>query len=218
MVTRPTFQTGSLESTEAMHETSKANPIRAKIFEIQAAFRGHAIDIGAGDDPLMPTGLFPNLETVEAFDWQHGDAQTIDQLRPHRHYDLVYASHCLEHMRDPIVAFRAWWKLVKPGGGLFFAVPHENLYEQGHWPSRFNPDHKTTWRLCAYDPSWSPVSLDLEDWIPNAIPDAVQVKAISQWLRTEGYDFSLLGRGIDQTMRGALAQIDVLIVKEPTAF
>ncbi len=40
------------------------------------------------------------------------------------------------------------------------------------------------------------------------------VKYFAARLRNEGYDFSLLGKGIDQTMRGALAQIDVLIRKE----
>lgn len=195
-----------------MHETSKANIFRAGLPAYRRAFRGVAIDIGSGNDPLKPCDLFPDLISVETFDWQDGDAQTIDQLRPHESYDLVYSSHCLEHMVAPTAAALAWWKLVKPGGHLCFAVPHENLYEQGHWPSRFNPDHKTTWRI-GTEPSWSPVSVSLDAWMPKLFLP-LGVKYFAARLRNEGYDFSLLGKGIDQTMRGALAQIDVLIRKE----
>ena len=178
----------------------------------QRAFRGVAIDIGSGNDPLKSCDLFPHLVSVEAFDWQDGDAQEIDQLRPAESYDLVYSSHCLEHMVDPTAAALARWKLVKPGGHLCFAVPHENLYEQGHWPSRFNPDHKTTWRI-GIEPSWSPVSVSVDDFLHKVFL-FLGVRFSRVALRKEGYDFSLLGKGIDQTMRGALAQIDVLIRKE----
>jgi hypothetical protein len=45
-------------------------------------------------------------------------------------------------MHDPEAALRQWWALVRPGGYLVVVVPHEDLYEQGMWPSAFNSDHK----------------------------------------------------------------------------
>lgn len=47
-----------------------------------------------------------------------------------------------------------------PGGLMIIVVPHEDLYEQGFWPSLYNLDHKVTFRLDA-DASWSPRSYDL---------------------------------------------------------
>lgn len=115
--------------------------------------QGEGIDIGCGPDPVFPH--------VMPFDLAHGDANEI--LRHvDRKFDFVYASHCLEHMRDPRAAIAQWWALVRPGGVLFVIVPDEDLYEQGYWPSRFNRDHKWTFTI-AKRASWSPVSVNLLD-------------------------------------------------------
>jgi hypothetical protein len=62
-------------------------------------------------------------------------------------------------MANPESALSQWWSLVKPGGYLIVVVPHEDLYEQGIWPSRFNSDHKATFQLGAVS-KFSPVLLD----------------------------------------------------------
>jgi SAM-dependent methyltransferase len=97
-----------------------------------------------------------------------GDANYITKY-VHDTFDFVYASHCLEHMHEPRQAIKEWWKLVKTGGYLFFMVPDEDLYEQGVFPSRFNPDHKATFTI-SKTKSWSPVSnnvLELAQSLPN---------------------------------------------------
>jgi SAM-dependent methyltransferase len=119
----------------------------------RSVLRGEGIDIGCGPDPV-----FPN---VVPFDIADGDAHDILRF-VHRQFDFVYASHCLEHMRDARAAIAQWWELVKPGGVLFLIVPDEDLYEQGAWPSRFNRDHKWTFTI-AKRASWSPVSINLLD-------------------------------------------------------
>ncbi len=119
----------------------------------RSVLQGEGIDIGCGPDPVLP-GVMP-------FDMAQGDANEI--LRHvDRRFDFVYASHCLEHMRDARAALAQWWELVKPGGVLFVIVPDEDLYEQGFWPSRFNRDHKWTFTI-AKRSSWSPVSINLLD-------------------------------------------------------
>jgi hypothetical protein len=50
--------------------------------------------------------------------------------------------------------------VVKPGGYLVVTVPDEDLYEQGLWPSTFNPDHKHTFTIYKTS-SWSPVSINV---------------------------------------------------------
>jgi len=117
----------------------------------ETVLKGNGIDIGPADDPVTPG--------VQRFDMEHGDANVITRFVKDR-FDFVYASHCLEHMHEPKKAIQEWWKLVKVGGYLFFMVPEEDLYEQGVFPSRFNPDHKATFTISKAK-SWSPVSINV---------------------------------------------------------
>jgi len=141
-----------------MNETSKSKRYWGDLEK--EATRGRGIDIGCGPDPVTPE--------ARPFDLGHGDANVISQ-HVKEQFDFVYSSHCLEHMRDPRSAILEWWKLVKPGGYFFVVVPDEDLYEQGVFPSRFNPDHKATFTI-SKSKSWSPVShnvLDLARSLPG---------------------------------------------------
>ncbi|NDE18079.1 hypothetical protein EBZ80_24485, partial [bacterium] len=73
--------------------------------------------------------------------------------------------------------------LVKPGGHLFFIVPDEDLYEQGVFPSRFNPDHKATFTI-SKTRSWSPRSYNVLD-LARSLTGAEIVKLA---LNDRGYD------------------------------
>lgn len=160
-----------------MRETSKTNKIRGKAF-FEDYFSGKVIDIGSGDDLVCPW--------AERFDIEDGDANCVTKYREINAYDTVHSSHCLEHMYDPKHAILEWWQLVKPGGHLVLVVPDEDLYEQGFWPSRFNPDHKTTFTL-QKEESWSPVShnvIDLVESLPNS-------ECISIELQDRHYDYKL---------------------------
>jgi SAM-dependent methyltransferase len=121
----------------------------------QLLLTGKGIDIGCGNDPIRID--------ARPFDVADGDANHITNfVQPLSSFDYVFSSHCLEHMRDPEHALKEWWQLVKPGGVMLIVVPDEDLYEQGYWPSLFNPDHKFTFTL-AKQSSWSPVSRNLLD-------------------------------------------------------
>jgi hypothetical protein len=65
-------------------------------------------------------------------------------------------------VNEPAAVVRDWFALVKPGGHLFVIVPDEDLYEQGHFPSIFNEDHKSTFTI-SKSVSWSSASLNLND-------------------------------------------------------
>lgn len=197
--------------------------------------KGSGIDIGAGPDAVTAD--------VERFDIEHGDANEITKF-VHKEFDFVFSSHCLEHMHKPQEAILEWWRLVKPGGVLFFLVPDEDLYEQGVFPSRFNPDHKATFTISKRS-SWSRVSINIIDLV-NSLPFS---EIVSIQLHDAGYDRSRLVYGpitlsvsqrairklykkigggmhwrsrwlestfpqpIDQTLTGALAQIQVIVRK-----
>jgi hypothetical protein len=94
------------------------------------------LDVGAG--PATPSYDWaarvrarggPDLE-VHRFDLEHGDAQTLAGVGDSS-YPTVYASHVLEHLREPVEALVNWVRVCTVGGTVFVAVPHRNLYECG---------------------------------------------------------------------------------------
>jgi len=161
-----------------MNETSKTNKVRGTDFA-HKFLQGKVLDIGCGKDMVC--------QWAQPFDQVHGDAQHIGEFLSKESYDTVYSSHCLEHMPDPLNALEQWWSLVKPGGFLVTVVPHEDLYEQGVWPSRFNHDHKATFRLGG-ETKFSPVSYNIEAII-SALPGA---NLVAVDVHDQGYDYNLL--------------------------
>jgi SAM-dependent methyltransferase len=163
-----------------MYESTKTRLVRGADFD-STYFIGSVLDIGSGYDVVVPH--------AEAFDQQQGDANNIlEHLQPHS-YDTVNSSHCLEHMHHPEKVLQDWWQLVKPGGYLVTVVPHEDLYEQGQWPSRFNSDHKATFRLDSS--SWSPCSHDLLK-LSEALPGA---QLISADIQDDNYNYDIMSMG-----------------------
>ncbi|NCP72655.1 MAG: class I SAM-dependent methyltransferase [Shewanella vesiculosa] len=160
-----------------MNESSKTLKLRGGEL-VERFLQGRVIDIGAGNDPICPW--------AEGFDVNEGDANYITKYRQVETYDAVCSSHCLEHMLRPLDALTEWWALVKPGGYLVLTVPDEDLYEQGFFPSRFNGDHKATFRLKTAS-SWSPVSYDVESMVAS-LPSA---HVVSAELQCDNYDRAL---------------------------
>jgi SAM-dependent methyltransferase len=162
-----------------MNETSKTRRLWTDV-EMRL-LTGDGIDIGCGSDPVFPT--------VRRFDVGDGDANHITDYVSDT-FDFVYSSHCLEHMHDARHALSEWWKLVRPGGVMMVIVPDEDLYEQGVFPSRFNPDHKATFTI-SKTRSWSPKSHDLLD-LALALPDS---ELIGIALQDVAYDRTLMTSG-----------------------
>jgi len=160
-----------------MHESSKTNAIRTPAF-FAAYLSGSVLDIGCGPDPVVPR--------ARPFDRAHGDAGRITAYLSET-FDTVYSSHCLEHMPDVPQALAGWWQLVKPGGHLIVVVPHEDLYEQGFWPSLYNRDHKATFRLDT-ERSWSPRSYDLRRLVAR-LPGA---EIVAAGVQDHGYTYAWL--------------------------
>ncbi len=138
-----------------MNEAQKT--LKYLLNNIIGLLTGKGIDIGCGEIPVIPS--------AQPFDMAHGDANKIlEHIDGVGGYDFVYSSHCLEHMYKPYSALADWWALVKPDGVMMFAVPDEDLYEQGYWPSIFNGDHKHTFTLSKMK-SWSPASINIIDLV-----------------------------------------------------
>jgi SAM-dependent methyltransferase len=158
-------------------------------------FRGDGIDVGGGLDSLvLCKEFFPQIGHLFVYEHEHGDAQALANVADGT-FDFLYSSHCLEHLRDPAAALRNWIRVVKPEGYLVVAVPDEDLYEQGRWPSAFNPDHKLSFTL-GKTQSWSPVSVNVLDLL-GSVMDVAATLAVG--LMDHCYRYEIQGRGFDQT-------------------
>ena len=169
--------------------------------EVLSLLRGDGIDIGCGPDPVTPE--------VDRFDVEDGDANAITHYVSWR-YDFVFSSHTLEHMRDPHAALREWFTLVKPGGHLIVIVPDEDLYEQGHFPSIFNGDHKWTFTI-GKARSWSPKSINVLDLVRSVPAEVVGIT-----LQDHRYDRRLLRFGSTAWGRWTGKRIQRVAIKFPS--
>ena len=178
-------------------ESRKALSRRVREGYFEKYLVGDGIDIGCGDDPVTPHCM--------RWDREQGDAQTLPGLLPES-FDWVYSSHCLEDLPDPQRALLRWWEVLRPGGYLLVVVPDEDLYEQGFWPSRFNPAHR--WTFTAHkSESWSPASIRFTDII-SPLPRHKLV-----WLRTCDYGYDYTGGVWDRTGTNAEVHIEALVQK-----
>jgi SAM-dependent methyltransferase len=168
------------------HETSKAmgRRLRDPVFR-ERYFVGDALDIGAGSDGLgRQIGVWPLLKTVSEWDVGDGDAQYLEGV-PDNSFDLVYSSHCLEHVRNPDAALHRWHDVLKPGGHMVVAVPDYVMYEREQWPSRFNDDHKTrfTFQLVAEMLHYyAPIKVEriIEHFDPSLPKDQDQTQGLAE--------------------------------------
>lgn len=125
-------------------ESSKAKPRRIREDFFHKYCQGKGLDIGYGGDLL--------LRSCQGWDIEHGDAQYLQGIGISE-FDFVYSSHTLEHLSNPDMALKNWWKVLKPGGYLILYLPHRDLYEKKKTlPSNFNLDHKYFFLLEADDP------------------------------------------------------------------
>lgn len=172
------------ESSKAMERRFKSekSPLFSEIF------KGKGIDIGAGDDLIKVDGVI-------GFDMADGDANHLDRYFPEESFDFIHASQCLEHMINPKSALESWLKVLKKGGYAVISIPSWELYEGMVWPSRFNPDHKSTWSLWQ---KGSPAPTHV--WLPEFLEyfTMFDYKLIYCDLIDTNYNYKI-GTSVDQT-------------------
>lgn len=168
-------------------------------------FRGDGIDVGCGPDKIP-------FSRCMAFDKEQGDANDLTQFFPPNKFSYLHSSQSLEHMIDPEAALRSWIAVVKPRGHIIVTVPCWELYEGMVFPSRFNPDHKSTWSLWQKG-SPAPIHIYLPEW-------SQKFKDVAKVVRCElvdnNYDYHI-GTTIDQTLpedAGVEAFIEFVLQKK----
>src|ERR1035438_4721748 len=160
------------------------------------------LDIGSGPDPITPW--------ARGWDIVHGDGdgQKLAGVDDNS-YDIVFSSHFIEHLHDPLEGLLNQWRVLRPGGYLIFQLPDEDLYEQGIWPSKYNDDHKHTWTI-SKAVTWSPASRNIVDYL-KFLPNH---KVISMRIIDTGYDYNRI-EIIDQSnVPGVEIAVEVIILKQ----
>jgi SAM-dependent methyltransferase len=194
-----------------MHELSKS--IQRRLHDVNFVTRyfvGAGIDVGAGRDALTQyRELFPFISSVRAWDVNDGDAQVMETCE-NAQFDFVHSSHCLEHMKDPQVALTNWFRILKPGGHLIVLVPDEDMYEQGMFPSTYNPDHKWTFTVFKRS-SWSDRSRNVVELL-MALGEEADVIKLEQLIAT--YRYGLPRFDQTQTPIGEAA-IELVVRRRP---
>ena len=193
-----------------MYESSKS--ARRRYYNgnfITKYFVGAGLDVGCGPDPIMQyKQMFPLISTVRNWDVQDGDAQYLESVEDNT-FDFLHASHSLEHMQDPRIALTNWIGVVKSGGYLILTVPDEDLYEHGHWPSKFTNEH--FWSFTIYkDQSTMPKSINVVDLIKEFSDQVVceKIELINDFYRND------LADNMDQTLTpNAECAIEIILKK-----
>jgi len=102
------------------------------------------LEIGGGHSPFP---FDTAMHTVVRVDWNPEGADLVHDLNafpyPFRdaEFDIVFASHCIEHLTDKTRVFWEIRRILNPGGTAIIRVPHVSS------PDAFNYDHVSYWRL-----------------------------------------------------------------------
>jgi SAM-dependent methyltransferase len=150
---------------------------RAEGFNARYLSGGHVLDIGyrggtPDAQPVTEKAIGIDLETP-GYDGVRLPFEDGSQ-------DAVFASHTLEHIEDHRPVLAEWFRVLKRGGYLVIAVPHQYLYERkSALPSRFNGDHKRF---------YTPASLlrEVEEALP---PGCYRVRSLRDI--DDGFDYDM---------------------------
>lgn len=110
-------------------------------------FVGSGIDVGSGKDPLVIED-WPNVTELRLYDKIYGDqdAQFLSDVEDES-YDFAHSSFLLGYLQNPKGALVNWLRVLKTGGFLACLCAEELLFEQGKWPSQFEPGHRSSFTL-----------------------------------------------------------------------
>lgn len=121
-------------------EVSKSHDNRLSNGFYSKYMNGRGVDFGFRGSEILAQPVLKNCIGVELGTPGYNSV-TLDA--PDGHFDFVFSSHVFEHLPNPTLNLKDWYRLVKVGGFIVIIVPHRDLYEKRlTLPSRWNEDHR----------------------------------------------------------------------------
>lgn len=108
--------------------------------------QGLVVDVGCGDGARLPrllqagwsdvAGVEPDPAAVEvaraaSLNVRQGSAEAVPLADATA--DAVLMHHVIEHVRDPVLAIREAWRILKPGGELSIVTPNIESNGRDRW-------------------------------------------------------------------------------------
>lgn len=104
-----------------MNEVSKIKD------RVMPYLNGDIIDIGCYDCKIIPSAFGVDGRKAEGVDLVTDNLYNIF-FYDNRLFDVVFSSHCLEHLENDYGAIKAWSPLLKKGGYLILYLPDGKRY------------------------------------------------------------------------------------------
>ena len=108
-------------------------------FEQKLGKKGRFLDVGCGAGELLwaadkagwkTEGIDPSADFIEIGRQRlgvNGRVMTLEEADyPDNHFDAVVMGGIIEHLYDPLGTLREVWRVLRPGGWLFFDAPNED--------------------------------------------------------------------------------------------
>ena len=172
----------------------------------------------AGVDRIPPPETLPEGYDYRIVDLDHEPLPFEDDL-----FDLVVASHVVEHLRSPMEAAQEWVRVCKPGGVIYVEAPseralllpgmpwaHDDLRSLSYWD---DPTHVGR--------PWTPQALHRLARYLGCEPEAA--KHLVLWKARLGLPFYLVGSLLrrrsdifEWAIWGAIGWAAYLVMRKPT--
>lgn len=107
---------------EYYSETAKAKEL------IGEYLKGKIIDIGAGGSPITEDAICVDGRDYGKVDIITDNLYDLFKYEQLRGADLVYSSHCLEHLINDTEAILEWSSLIRQGGHIILYLPDGRKY------------------------------------------------------------------------------------------
>jgi predicted SAM-dependent methyltransferase len=104
------------------------------------------LELGCGGGKLVDWAVAVDRHSAPCVDMQADvspGSAALQNILAGKQFDVVFSSHVLEHIREPVLeTLRYWFSFVKPSGWLILYLPDERYYvfDPGH-PLVRNPEH-----------------------------------------------------------------------------
>ena len=103
-------------------ETDKAREL------IGEYLHGKIVDIGAGGSPITKDAICVDGRDYGKVNIITDNLYSLYEYEQLRDADLLYSSHCLEHLSNDTSAITEWARLIKTGGHLILYLPDGRKY------------------------------------------------------------------------------------------